>query len=543
MKLHARNAAGPLPSASDGAWQTAEGDEIVLEVEGMHPAEAILSGVRLSPVSVKRHGDRLLTRWTVPIHTWAGRAEVEVTDGLARATAVLDVRPHPGKLGLDAFREMLDELTAISPNLPWGLSQGSLNALRATGSPSIVHPAVLVHELPALLDALARLRRDPLVRTQRARAIASLRQARHVDTRSLAWLCAHPRPFLALTSPLAVSTPTEIHIDQRRTTTDAAHPATCHIRFLVERIIRLVERSARALTSLAGRHDYEDREHAAWLADRLRRSSAALAHELTLAPLSLVPAVPAGEGAAQALVDHPVYGRVQRTARRLLDPGARVSDGGPLQVSARRTHELFELLVFFRAVDAMRHILGDDWTWQAPPITRASALDVLPDDSAFVARRPDGKRLELRYQPTFSSYRSAAEQSARHSLSGERRPDTVVALFENDSLVRWLVLDAKYRASRQAIHDGLADLHVYRDALRWHGQACAGGFIIIPACESSARIYTSVEYVRTHRFGALRPVSYQEWFLAFECVRVAIDDAPSTTTVFARPATAMTDSA
>ena len=88
-------------------------------------------------------------------------------------------------------------------------------------------------------------------------------------------------------------------------------------------------------------------------------------------------------------------------------------------------------------------------------------------------------------------------------ISGERRPDAIVGLFGRDELVRWVAIDAKYRASRTAIHEGLADAHVYQDALRWNSLRASGSFIAVPACSHEASVYSENSYLETNRFGAL----------------------------------------
>lgn len=76
--------------------------------------------------------------------------------------------------------------------------------------------------------------------------------------------------------------------------------------------------------------------------------------------------------------------------------------------------------------------------------------------------------------------------------------------FDKDGACgRWLVLDAKYRASRGSIHDALRDLHVYRDALRRNGTRAAGSSIIVPALDDGAAAYAHADYLGTHAFGAM----------------------------------------
>jgi hypothetical protein len=502
VKVDARNSSGTLPVSEDGAWCAEEGDEVALSAAGPHPSTAVLSGAHLAPSSVRRDGALIITRWIIPIHTWAGRAELVIDDGNEVITRALDVSPHPGKLGVTAFREMIDELVEVSRGLPWGLSPGSLGGERDDDAPAVVHPAVLEAELPLLLRALRQLRGEALTCTTRTREVLPLRHARHVDPRSLRWLSTKPYAMLAVTRPDVAQVDAAPLVEQRRTERSYAHPATAHLRFLVDRLLRALRRSEDLLAA-AGASSSPDAEHARWLRQRVSAGRLQLEAERDGGPLGLVAPAPATEGAAQAVVDHPVYARVQRTARRLLDPGMRVSSEGALRSPSRRTHELYELLALYRLVAAARGVLGVAWAWKMPVVGRHGPLDGLQNDATFSAAGPEGMRVEIRYQPTFQAYRAAAEQHVTHSITGERRPDVVLGLFQGKELVRWVGVDAKYRSSRPAIHEGLADAHVYQDALRWNGRRAAATYIAVPACKSDAAVYATRAYVDDHRFGMI----------------------------------------
>lgn len=502
MKIDAQARAGPVVTTEDGAWRAAEGDELTITAIGRHPATATLSGAVLAPSSVRRTGHDIATSWRLPIHTWAGRAELVVDDGDVSVSRSIDVSPHPGKLGVTAFREMLDELLEVSSGLPWGLSPGGLAGERDEDAPAVVHPAVLEAELPLLLRALRHLRSEALTWTTRIREVLPLRHARHVDARSLRWLATKPYAMLAVTAPEAVTRADDPPVvEQRRTERNYAHPATAHLRFLVDRLLRSLRRAEEALGKAGS--SSEDAEHARWLQGRVAAGRVLLETERDAGPLAGIPPVPAGEGAAQAVVDHPVYARVQRIARRLLDPGVRVSPDGALRSPMRRTHELYELLVLYRLVEAARRELGSEWKWTMPVVRRAGPLDVLPDGATFAAVGPEGLRLEVRYQATFRSYSATGGQDVMHAISGERRPDIVLGLFRGSDLVRWIAVDPKYRSSRSALHEALAAAHVYQDSLRWLGQRAAGSYIAVPACNADAVLYATSEYLARHRFGAL----------------------------------------
>jgi len=59
-----------------------------------------------------------------------------------------------------------------------------------------------------------------------------------------------------------------------------------------------------------------------------------------------------------------------------------------------------------------------------------------------------------------------------------------------------IVLDAKYRCSRESIHDALGDMHVYRDSLKvsgW-GAKLRGAFILTPAHAPDTAVYFTEQY-------------------------------------------------
>ena len=83
------------------------------------------------------------------------------------------------------------------------------------------------------------------------------------------------------------------------------------------------------------------------------------------------------------------------------------------------------------------------------------------------------------------------------------RIDHVVCARRGDELLRWVAVDPKYRSSRAAIHEGLADAHVYQDALRWADRRAVGSYIAVPACSADAQLYAASGYLAEHRFGVL----------------------------------------
>lgn len=492
------NGLTPVPRLPDGAWSVKEGEQLRISVMAPSPVRgATLGGLRLPLVSVERVGEAWRSQFDLQFHTWAGRALVHVDTGAEPMPPIaLDVEPHPGKLGLAAFREMLDELTALSRNLPWGFSPGSHGAERDRGSPAVVHPAVLEVELPILFDALDRLRADLLTRTERTRNLEPWQGNREIDGRSFRWLLSHPLELQTIRDPEATgASKARVFVEQKRTVTTLDHPATRAIKFNLARLERLMRRTQEALRG----HRSEPR--ALELAASLDANHARLRKLLRRAPFHEIVAEPPGPGAMLALADHPSYSRVHRLLHRLLDPGVRLTHDGDLQASLRHTWELFELVVLYRLARALRSRLGPAWTWTDRSLSTGSALSGPRNGLVCSATGPDGRVLELRYQQTFHSWPS--EDREFQSISGERIPDYLLLLKSGDARPTWIVLDAKYRSSREAVIEGLRDLHVYRDALRWCGTPPLAGFIVVPTVADRARAFTESSYFERFAFGAL----------------------------------------
>ena len=91
------------------------------------------------------------------------------------------------------------------------------------------------------------------------------------------------------------------------------------------------------------------------------------------------------------------------------------------------------------------------------------------------------------------------------TISTERRPDFVLTYRQGQQLVRWILLDAKYRVGLAGITDALADMHVYRDSLRWVAgstlMAPEAGYLLVPAVGEATQRFAAPSYRETHRFG------------------------------------------
>ena len=325
----------------DGGWRElalapdarpvscAEGHRLRVTVSAGSAPIVHLGGDDLVPKTLGIRNGAVEAVYEFVIDSWAGRTGlVAAGDGELRRIC-LDVEPHPGKLGLDAFSGLLMELSARSAALPWGPSPGSRSGRLAGPSAAVVFPAVLDALLPELLRQLRRFLRDPPLAIRRRRDVTPLSMARRPDTQTVRWLVNHPRSLAAVRPGDFGGTGERIAalplVDQPVAVTNHDHPVTRHLLFQLLRIGRMVDGTVRRLDTLANkggwRADPFVSGYAARIAGQCRHHRAALAEALSAPAFREAQAEPAGEGALQALADLPAAAAVQRLAHRLLNAG------------------------------------------------------------------------------------------------------------------------------------------------------------------------------------------------------------------------------
>jgi hypothetical protein len=105
---------------------------------------------------------------------------------------------------------------------------------------------------------------------------------------------------------------------------------------------------------------------------------------------------------------------------------------------------------------------------------------------------------ELMLQPTFWSKQSG--KLRKWSISKQRVPDLVLTV-ECGGVARFVILDAKYRASRSNILDAMDSAHVYQDSLRIGSHRPDATLLLIPAC-GGAEWLENPTFQDEHRVGA-----------------------------------------
>ena len=110
---------------------------------------------------------------------------------------------------------------------------------------------------------------------------------------------------------------------------------------------------------------------------------------------------------------------------------------------------------------------------------------------------------------------SHPEQYLAPILSAMEREGSEISLHSGDADAYGVPLDAKYRARRAGILDGMAEsAHLYQDALRWGARRAERTFLLVPNAEATEWL-SCPDYIARHHVGvvALRPdLEPSEWF-------------------------------
>ncbi len=402
---------------------------------------------------------------------YAGRVDVEVLDGAGRliATYCLDVGPSPDKLGQPQFLCMVSEILSAMPTLLLG--DGAV-------LPRFGHDGAIV----SIEVAYARMRRyggpclsalraiclHPLTQLQQQRRTVHPHQVRRVDTRTAQELSRTPAAahLLGLDQgpPIELSRVTVPHIDL---TFD--HAANRTIAAMVD---RLLARTAELGRQFAGVSEQQNERLSTRVSRRLRVLAAlddGLRGIRRSPVLSAVTRPEISAAGLNAISAQPDYARAFQLAWKALNTGLLGGNADdPLPTGP--TWQVYERWCFMRVWQLLQEIAPEaGWRFTAGDFDR-----VCPRVHGCV----DGDTVILHLQPTFHAWDQPTARSFK-SLSRQREPDIVLTV-ESSHAKRFLVLDAKYRASRDNVLDAMQSAHIYQDSLTWHGERPRGSYLLLP---------------------------------------------------------------
>jgi hypothetical protein len=502
-----KGALQPLEKGSNG-YLCSEGELIVFQTHTSDLPELLLCGETLNPKSLRRQGQDFIGIYERLIDTWAGRTVFVLRGGHTPQQIQLDIGPHEKKLGVGAWDELIQELSQISNTLPWGMSPGAVAGRITPDALASVHPAIIEQRLPGFCRLLRQLLADPPIRTLRIRTARPLDVSRKADLRTVRWLSNHPLEFAGIRG-LATEdqrpNPRAL-VDQPGTQESRDHPVTRYVAYLLERVRRRLVTTAVSLRQRAG-HGVPDLSAAAYarqLAENVELAASEI-EKVQRAPLfhSVRPEPPT-DSVMQSLPDHPLYSAIHRVGRQLISPGLAFAPGQDIYSALKHSYDLFELAVLYRLIAAVSAGLPPDWhLTDSGSIKRLPHEDRPPDGSIWFWAGPDEQELQIYYQARFASAVDPPDIRPFSSLSVGRVPDYVLVYRRGNVVVRWIILDAKFRSSRPSIHEALGDIHRYRDSLRMSGRAADAAYIIVPCLQDDAELYGRYDYLKAHQLGAI----------------------------------------
>lgn len=428
--------------------------------------------------------------WTADFY--AGEVVAIVVDGQGQEHPFrLDVCPHPAKLGGEQYAAMLDDIRAFDTSLLLGATSATLGFGRE-GRPGRWEQLVQLSRLrkhgPAFLSAVQGLVNTPhqaLCATERPLHLRHLRRvnpAAMLDRR-LAALCngssvddeaLQSLQLRSWTPAPTVDTPANRAL---KALLRKFLATTRSLDDLIERNGLRVEASEQASRSLRRREVLRTLSNRA--VDFLRAQPFAdMSSETTAAGLTQI--------AAQ-----PRYARAYRLgtqAMRTATEGPDLNDQLPVSPS----WGVYEAWCLTAVVGVLERLVGGPLS--AVRSSLASA------DLTLGGRLPDGRVVELLFQAVFPS-EEPYQRSLAWSVSGERRPDILLAVSEG-SAWRWGVLDAKYRSGRENVFDAMTSAHVYRDSLRFGRTRPDWCLLLLPGPAAVPSLETD-EFWAEHQVGSL----------------------------------------
>ncbi len=428
-------------------------------------------------------------------------AELVGSDGRVHATYLLDVSPDPGKLGRERFEDMVDEIRSEAPELLFGTEPATAGA-GVEGEVS--NPHVAFARLRRYGDDFVRglhaISANPIRELRRRRERRPLHLVRRVDRRTIASALrdrevagalfatgARSAESVAAPQALTLDVPrVEDHLDgaANRCITRTALSVFRRIRVVRRDLGRLVERerSSETTTDIGSRWPVR--------AAMLDGLEIRLRQALRRRPFRDVTRPEITAAGLNAVSAHPVYSRAFGLGWRALRPGV-AGDPSTERLWISPTWEVFERWCFVRLARELR-ATHPNLEWKRRDAAHGRG-------TASWEGTGDGKKIGLILQPEFTG--GANWRQGFRSISLTRYPDLLLTEEHGDRR-RFVVLDAKYSVSRDAVLKQMASAHIYHDALRWDGLRPDLALLLVPR-GGGAEWLESDEFRGEHRVGVV----------------------------------------
>ncbi|MFV8755580.1 DUF2357 domain-containing protein [Nannocystaceae bacterium ST9] len=461
--------------------------EVASGLSELMPATLAISGhhwrLEIDDEPIESTYDRDELCWSWKPGFFAGEVRVRLLDTRSERAHVfrLDVSPSSEKLGREIFAELLTELRREQPEFVLGAEPAlaPMGRLGRHDDPLLAYAKLRAHAEP-LLDALARLLAAPMRRLRRERCMLPLEKIRRADRRTVMQFVREPTLAARLLGTEMATPPgrgprldapiVEPHVDE---------PANRCVKALVVALIRRVIDCREQLTDRVRKEKQSDTRtglEQRWPARKafLDRLEHALRLALRGPVLTQVSRAELSAAGLTAIAAHPLYARAHRLGWWALGRG--FEDGDQAQdLWLPPTFDLYERWCFVASRKLLREIGA-----------RETPNPSIKCELAWSGELADKTQIWLGFQVCCPSGSAKQGNAGFRSITRKRFPDFVLTITRGTER-RWFVLDAKYRAGRSGVLDGMESAHVYHDSLRWHGRRADAAVIIIPAhCDAIA---------------------------------------------------------
>ena len=438
------------------------------------PVDGVSLYIDEAPAEVVRIDGVQGWRWQPGFFAGQVVAELVSPTGQRLAEYKIDVSPDEGKLGNDVFRSMLDELYAFDPALLLGTeaAQASIGVTGEVASPLLEY-ARLRRYADGLLAGLMAVTAQPLTRLRRERALVPYHRVRRLDAASARGLLRRPDTAAFLHRDVALAEGSTPLFDVTHSIDDLDNPANRALTAKLLAVRRRCVQVGAALQDMAAKE--EETATRTPLQPRLARKleflgvlADKLAHIARSEPFASVTRAEVTAAGLNAISAHPSYARAYRFAWSALRPGVSGETRDEF-LWLSPTWEIYERWCFTRVAACLREMFGDlEWTMTYPG-HRSDCIRLVGKDPTI--------RVEASLQSCFPS--GGAAKSGFQSISMQLQPDLLITVESGDAR-RMLVLDAKYRTSRQNVLDAMRSAHLYQDALRWDGARAVSSMLLVP---------------------------------------------------------------
>ena len=435
--------------------------------------------------------------WDPGFYAGQVRAELLSADDRVRATYLLDVSPHPHKLGRDAFQTMLDQIWQFDPSLVLGTepARSPVGHEAKIGDPWLEYARLRTYG-EKFVRALAAIARRPIRELRAQRVQLPLQHVRRADRQTVLAALQNSHLLNVLvdrdSSSITIGALPPFDVPVARETLDgAANRCIAAIAHAVS------QRAVRLRVTLQAAVDQSESDTRTSLLSRwprrrdfLDRIVRQLRHLQRVPPLVEVTRREISAAGLNAVSADPAYASGYGLGWRILRHGVEgPPDAEHLWISP--TWEIYERWCFVQLGNVIRSI-EPEYRWSVSRNHKSKAT------AAFIGSNGGEVCIELLLQPKFP----AGDQGLTagfQSISRRREPDIVLTRTDRDG-PEWYVLDAKYRTTRSNVLDAMASAHIYRDSLRWNERRPGRAVLLVPR-GGGAPWMERPDFISQHRVG------------------------------------------